>query len=156
MLCSPISITIAAHFFLFLSVLQPALLLSFHPRLHFTMLALCCSITVMSTPESSVDLPVLQSSIIKVHQLTVSMSTTQLTHTPLWYQNLIHKSKGLNHPAKRASVWQTAQTLQCNIVCAQKTHFKDTEIPSFKDKSFPHIFLAYSPEVKVRNSDGSQ
>lgn len=57
-------------------------------------------------------------------------------------------TKGLNHPAKRASPWKSAIDLGGNIICVQETHFKSTEAPKCSHRTFPHVFMANSPEKK--------
>lgn len=37
--------------------------------------------------------------------------------------------KGLNHPAKRSSLWHTARQSHCNILFIQETHFKESAVP---------------------------
>lgn len=48
-------------------------------------------------------------------------------------------SNGLNHPAKRHSLWQTAKKLQSDIVCVQKMHFSSSTTPLRTNSQFPHI-----------------
>lgn len=49
---------------------------------------------------------------------------------------------GLNHPAKRNSLWKEAITHHCNIVCAQETHFLASNPPKSTHRNYPHIFTA--------------
>lgn len=56
--------------------------------------------------------------------------------------------KGLNHPAKRSSLWRTAQESRCEVLCIQETHFKITAEPLCTNKNFTHIFKASGPEKK--------
>lgn len=51
-------------------------------------------------------------------------------------------AKGLNHPAKRASLWKTALTHNSDILCVQETHFAQDNTPYCQHKSFPHIYKA--------------
>lgn len=51
-------------------------------------------------------------------------------------------TNGLNHPAKRASMWKTALSTGCDILCIQETHFACDSAPQCQHKSFPHIFKA--------------
>lgn len=52
---------------------------------------------------------------------------------------------GLNHPAKRASVWREALKLQADVLCIQETHFSSCNMPCVHHKKFPHTFLASAP-----------
>lgn len=56
--------------------------------------------------------------------------------------------KGLNHPAKRASLWRTAHDSHCKVLCNQKTYFKANTEPSCTNKKFNHIFKASGPDKK--------
>lgn len=49
-------------------------------------------------------------------------------------------TKGLNHPAKRSSLWKTALSLKSDVLCVQETHFAQDSSPSCQYKLFPHIF----------------
>lgn len=49
-------------------------------------------------------------------------------------------ANGLNHPAKRASLWHTAIQQKAQIICAQGTHFLDGHAPMCTHRDFPKIF----------------
>lgn len=51
-------------------------------------------------------------------------------------------AKGLNHPAKRASLWKTTLTHNSDILCFQETHFAHDNTPYCQHKSFSHIYKA--------------
>ena len=51
-------------------------------------------------------------------------------------------SKGLNHPVKRALLWNTAISHHSDILCTQETHFALNATPRCQHKSFPHVFNA--------------
>lgn len=51
-------------------------------------------------------------------------------------------TKGLNHPAKRSSLWKTAQTHNCEVLCVQEMHFCLSDKPSCQNQHLPHIFNA--------------
>lgn len=51
-------------------------------------------------------------------------------------------TNGLNHPAKRASLWRTATKLSCQIICAQETHFQADRTPTHTHRDFPTVFTA--------------
>ena len=53
-------------------------------------------------------------------------------------------TKGLNHPAKRRSLWKDALQNKCDILCVQETHFALHSHPKF-----PHLYMA-NAEVKKR------
>lgn len=80
----------------------------------------------------------------RTHRRTVSV--IQSTH-----QQNIHKmpinilsinANGLNHPAKRHSLWKTASALQSDILCVQETHLLASNASLCKNHYFPHIFHA--------------
>lgn len=58
--------------------------------------------------------------------------------------------KGLNNPAKRSALWQTAKQSRCDIICTQETHFIDSASPPCHHKDFLHIFLASNQVKKKR------
>lgn len=49
---------------------------------------------------------------------------------------------GLNHPAKRASLWNTALAHNSDVLCVQETHFRSDGPPLCQHKYFPHMFKA--------------
>lgn len=51
-------------------------------------------------------------------------------------------ANGLNHPAKRSSLWKTTLSGGYNILCVQETHFVLDNAPQCKHKNFPHVFKA--------------
>lgn len=51
-------------------------------------------------------------------------------------------AKGLNHPAKRHSLWKSANALQSDILCIQETHLIKSDSPLCVNRQFPHIFHA--------------
>lgn len=53
---------------------------------------------------------------------------------------------GLNHPVKRASLWQMAKAQSCSILCVQEMHFKASATPPCSHRDFPHIFKALGPK----------
>lgn len=55
---------------------------------------------------------------------------------------------GLNHPAKRHSLWSEIRDSRADVIAIQETHFKNSQQPSFSHKDFPHIFFASAPEKK--------
>lgn len=57
--------------------------------------------------------------------------------------------RGLNHPAKCRSLWKEATQNNCDILCAQETHFNIHAQPSCSNPKFPHIFFA-SADTKKR------
>lgn len=56
--------------------------------------------------------------------------------------------KGLNHPAKRTSMWKTAIDSKCDILCLQETHFKISAEPRCTHHQFTNIFKASGPNKK--------
>lgn len=58
-------------------------------------------------------------------------------------------TNGLNHPAKRHSLWKTAAELHCDILCVQETHLIPHHSSLCKNHQFPHIFHA-SHSLKTR------
>lgn len=57
-------------------------------------------------------------------------------------------TKGLNHPAKRSSLWKLAKESHCDILCVQETHFKASSPPNCSNSQFPHIFTASTNSKK--------
>lgn len=55
---------------------------------------------------------------------------------------LTNNAKGLNHPAKRKSLWNEAIQHKCDILCTQETHFHSQKMPRCTHPSFPHVFTA--------------
>lgn len=53
--------------------------------------------------------------------------------------------RGLNHPAKRSSLWKTALDSQCDILCVQETHFLQSKPPRCSHRKYPHVYCANSP-----------
>lgn len=51
-------------------------------------------------------------------------------------------SKGLNHPAKRRSLWREALQWNCDILCTQETHFQSTAPPKCTHPKFPFVYYA--------------
>lgn len=49
-------------------------------------------------------------------------------------------AKGLNHPAKRASLWKTALAHNSDIICVQEMYFAQDKTPYCQNKLFPHIY----------------
>lgn len=49
---------------------------------------------------------------------------------------------GLNHPAKRASLWKEADSSQCDVLCIQETHFHHNAPPKCTHISFQHYFYS--------------
>lgn len=47
---------------------------------------------------------------------------------------------GLNHPAKRTSLFREADSSQCDVLCVQETQFHHKEPPKYTHKSFQHYF----------------
>lgn len=56
---------------------------------------------------------------------------------------------GLNHPAKRASVWRKALKLQADVLCLQETNFAASGAPRFGHRQFPHLFFAPAKKCGV-------
>lgn len=54
-------------------------------------------------------------------------------------------SNGLNHPAKRKSMWREATSNRADILCVQETHFSAISPPVCSHRSFPHVFTANAP-----------
>lgn len=52
---------------------------------------------------------------------------------------------GLNHPAKRCSLWREALNLHADILCIQESHFLSSNPPRFQHKNYPHVYLASAP-----------
>lgn len=57
-------------------------------------------------------------------------------------------ARGLNHPAKRLSMWKEATTHKADVLCVQETHFQLTKAPSCSHKDYPHVYMACTPEKK--------
>lgn len=49
-------------------------------------------------------------------------------------------AKGLNHPAKRASLWKTALNHNSDVLCVQETHFDQNATPYCQHKAYPFIY----------------
>lgn len=49
-------------------------------------------------------------------------------------------AKGLNHPAKCASLWKTAVSQKSDVLCVQETHFAQNASPNCSHRQFPHVF----------------
>lgn len=49
---------------------------------------------------------------------------------------------GLNHPAKRHSLWRTAKALHSDILCIQETHLTMSDSSLCKNHQFPTIYQA--------------
>lgn len=52
----------------------------------------------------------------------------------------------LNYPAKRASLWRTAKTHACPILCVQETHFQHDASPTCCHRDFSLIYTASGPK----------
>lgn len=57
-------------------------------------------------------------------------------------------AKGLNHPGKRKSLWNEATQHNCDILCAQETHFHNQMMPKCTHPKFPHTFTANTSAKK--------
>lgn len=55
------------------------------------------------------------------------------------------EAKVLNYPTKRTSLWCTAQESNYDIMCVQKTHFKNSTEPHCTNKNFTHIYQGSGP-----------
>lgn len=51
-------------------------------------------------------------------------------------------AKGLNHPAKRHSLWHTAAKLNCDILCVQETHLLPAATTLCHNRQYPQIYHA--------------
>lgn len=51
-------------------------------------------------------------------------------------------AKGLNHPAKCYSLWQTAENLHSDILCVQETHLLSSSSALCSNNKYPNIFHA--------------
>lgn len=51
-------------------------------------------------------------------------------------------AKGLNHPAKRKSLWTEALLHDSDIVCVQETNFSAAALPKCTHKKYPFITTA--------------
>lgn len=49
-------------------------------------------------------------------------------------------AKGLNYPAKRHSLWRTAEKLQSDIICVQQTHLLSQSTSLCSNRKFPTIY----------------
>lgn len=49
---------------------------------------------------------------------------------------------GLNHPAKRHSLWKTVQALHSDIICIQETHLLSADLRLCTNSLSPHIYHA--------------
>lgn len=58
-------------------------------------------------------------------------------------------SKGLNHPAKRRSLWNEALQQNCDILCVQEIHFQNQSPPKCAHPKFPYIYYA-NAEAKTK------
>lgn len=56
--------------------------------------------------------------------------------------------RGLNHPAKRYSLWQEATKAKADIVAIQETHLQQDHTPCCTHNNYPHIFFASAPVKK--------
>lgn len=52
---------------------------------------------------------------------------------------------GLNHPAKRSSLWKEALKLHADVLCIQESHFFASNPPCFQHKNCHHVYLASAP-----------
>lgn len=93
------------------------------------------------------------------HPASVSVCNSPINHTtptmPITVLSL--NANGLNHPAKKHSLWKTALDLKCDILCVQETHFKSTATPAYVNRHFPHVYAAPFTSkrgvlIAVRNS----
>lgn len=50
------------------------------------------------------------------------------------------KAKGMNHPAKRRSLWKEAIHQKCDILCVQETNFCTLSPPTCSHPKCPHQF----------------
>lgn len=57
-------------------------------------------------------------------------------------------AKGLNHPAKRSSLWKLAEESTCDILCVQETHFQASNPPRCTHKNFNTTFSACASTKK--------
>lgn len=82
--------------------------------------------------------------VIFFYQQRVLIYTTlHLPHITMSINVLTINVKGLNHPAKRASLWKTMLSHGSDVLCVQETHFAQDATPICQHKSFPHIYKAY-------------
>lgn len=51
-------------------------------------------------------------------------------------------AKGLNHPAKRHSLWHTAVKLDCDILCVQETHMLPMSTALCYNSKYPQVYHA--------------
>lgn len=49
-------------------------------------------------------------------------------------------ARGLNHPAKSASLWKSASDHKCDIFCVQQTHFAQHTQPLCHNRKFIYTF----------------
>lgn len=57
-------------------------------------------------------------------------------------------ARGLDHPAKRTSLWKEANAHKSDILCVQETHFHLHHSPLCTHKNFPHIYKSCIPAQK--------
>lgn len=57
-------------------------------------------------------------------------------------------ARGLNHPAKRRSMWLEAIQNKADVICVQETHFKKQAQPNCSHPKFPHVFFASTDAKK--------
>lgn len=50
--------------------------------------------------------------------------------------------RGLNSPYKRRVLWKTAMDANCDILCAQETHFSSNKPPKCTHPKFQQVFTA--------------
>lgn len=56
--------------------------------------------------------------------------------------------KGLNHPAKRFSLWSEGIRSKADIIGAQETHFQSDRTPKCQHAKYPHVFLSSASAKK--------
>lgn len=57
-------------------------------------------------------------------------------------------ARGLNHPAKRFSLWKEANKQKADILCVQETHFQLNNTPYCAHKDYPYLYMACTPHHK--------
>lgn len=72
----------------------------------------------------------------------------QIKHITMGVNFLSINAKGLNHPAKRKSLWKETLHHRCNILCAQEAHFCEQAPPNCSTPCFPHIFTSNTDSKK--------
>lgn len=92
-------------------------------------------------PTQQMDHPVLLKVLLSFNLMLRNGAPNNLFNVP-----------GLNHPAKRSSVWKEALKLHSDILCIQETHFLTSNPPTFQHRKFHHIFLASAPQKKRGSS----